>query len=649
MIQDLFASYVFPRSRIEALLTPQERSAGHLSSMETADKVAEAMKNWALSQGATHYCHWFQPLTGATAEKHMSFLSPAGSQLLQFTGKQLLMGESDASSFPTGGLRQTAYAQGCTAWDQSSPVFLKETAAGKVLCIPTVFLSPTGETLDFKTPLLRSMEAISTQACRLLRCFGKQVRQVTPMVGAEQEYFLIDRQRYLQRPDLRYCGRTLFGAPAPKGQEMDDQYYAAIPARAGAFMQTVNRTLWKLGIPAAAQHNEVAPAQYELAPQYAPAHIASDQNQLIMESLQSLARQQGLVCLLHEKPFSYINGSGKHINWSLSCDSGENLLDPGADPKNKLQFPLILACILQAVDTHGDLLRLSAGTVGNDLRLGGQEAPPVILSVFLGQEPEELLLGGDAARGPDRNRTAPLAFNGNRLEFRMVGASDSIAMATTVLNTIVAESFCQAAQALEEGQDCRELIRRLLQQHGAVVYNGDCYCQQWAQEAIRRGLPAFGTLVEAIPALNTPKAQALFGQFGVFTPAELESRVQVLYETYAKRMAIEARTMLHIVQQKILPAGLQYLHQLTGPNPVERNLARRIEGFLQALDSGRERLERSTQLAASCQTGRQGAQQFVGNVVPAMEALRRAADGLEGLLPRDFWPMPTYGELLFDI
>ncbi len=641
-----FGAHVFPEQKLRELAGPE-------MTPQTADRVAAAMESWARALGATHYCHWFQPLTGATAEKHMSFLSG-------FTGKQLLLGESDASSFPSGGLRQTAYARGYTAWDMTSPVFVKESAAGRVLCIPAVFISHSGDALDLKTPLLRSMEAVNAQALRLLRLFGKRnICRVTPLVGAEQEYFLIDRQKYLARRDLRHCGRTLFGAPAPKGQEMEDQYYGVIPPRAGRFMQRLNRELWLLGIPAAAQHNEVAPAQHELAPLYAPAHIAADQNQLTMERMGSVARSQGLECLLHEKPFARINGSGKHNNWSLGCDNGENLLDPGKEPRQNLQFQLILACILRAVDTHGDLLRLSAGSVGNDARLGGQEAPPPIVSVFLGQRLEGLVQsllgeneGGGAARDAlqpgtaavapvdadrdDRNRTSPFAFTGNKFEFRMVGSSDSIAMANTVLNTIVAEAFGQAADILEEAGDfsgaCRALVGNWLRQHRRIIFSGDSYSPRWAAEAKRRGLFVLPGLVDAIPALTAPKALQLFGRLGVFTPTELESRSRVLYETYAKRLAIEARTMLQLARRDILPAV----------RTAAPALREEMQGAM-------EELQEKTALALAFPEARQQAECLYRQGVPAMERLRQAVDELEQQLPRSLWPMPGYEDLLFDI
>ncbi len=672
MLSKLFASHVFTREVMKNLLPAEiltRIDSGEPPDTHTADVLAGAMKDWAISLGATHYCHWFQPLTGATAEKHMSFFSPKG--LLQLTGRQLQLGESDASSFPTGGLRQTAYARGYTAWDRTAPVFVRESAAGRVLCIPTVFISSSGEALDLKTPLMRSMDALNTQALRLLGLLGNQrARRVIPMVGAEQEYFLIDRKKFSARRDLVLCGRTLFGAPPPKGQELDEWYCGSISGRAGAFLQEVDRLLWRLGIPTAAQHNEVAPAQLELAPHYAPAHVAADRDQLIMDTLQTVARRHGLQCLLHEKPFAHINGSGKHNNWSLETDLGENLLEPGPVPEENLQFRLILACLVRAVDLHAPLLRLSAGSFGNDRRLGGQEAPPAIVSLFLGarleamvdtllsggQRPKmpELLDSGTAAvarlktDGDDRNRTAPLAFTGNKLELRMVGASDSIAMANIILNTAAAESFCRAADLLQRASDvpaaAEALVRRWLRRHRRIIYSGDCYSPQWPREAARRGLSSLPSLADGIPALTSPASLSLFGAFGVFSRAELESRARVLEDTCAKRTALEARTMLAMARQEIFPAVLSWLHSLTGDTPVEKSRKAVLIKGLQDLESACLSLEERVRTAEA----RGSAQAWAKQVVPAMDALRRTADGLEAVMPKNLWPFPTYGDLLFD-
>ncbi len=668
MISEIFGSHVFHTQEMEQRLTAAqfaEFTSGKLSA-ETADAVAEAMKTWALEQGATHYCHWFQPLTGATAEKHDSFLAGQedGKALLRLTGKQLIMGESDASSFPTGGLRGTAYARGYTAWDMTSPAFIKEETAGKILCIPTVFLSYDGTALDLKTPLLRSMEALEREGRRLMGLFGKP-EKVFPLVGPEQEYFLIDREAYARRRDLRYCGRTLFGAAAPKGQELDDQYFGAIPKRAGAFMQDLNRELWKLGVMAAAQHNEVAPGQHELAVRHCIANVAVDQNQLIMETMKRLALEHGLVCLLHEKPFAGVNGSGKHNNWSLCTESGENLLKA----KDDARFLLVLGCILQAVDRHADLLRLSAANVGNDARLGGQEAPVAVVSVYLG-EPLQTLLEGEGSEKKrtmdaglsavpsfrhdraDRNRTAAMAFTGNKFEFRMVGSSDSVAMANTVIYTAVAESFRQAVDALEGAEDmdaaCRAYARQLWENHKRIVFNGDCYSAEWAAEAQRRGLANLPSMVDAVSALLTEETVALFENFRVLNRRELESRAEVMYETYAKHIRIEARVMLHMVAKDYMPAVIRYLSVLDKGEPVQNGLYSRIASLLSQVDELRRRLEQLADEADGKQDAAAVALSFRERVVPVMERLRGAVDALEMLVGRDYWPVPTYGDLMFE-
>lgn len=666
---DQFGVHVFSEEKMARYLTAEQLRQLHRGgiSIETADAVAEAMKSWALEQGATHYCHWFQPLTGATAEKHDSFLAGAeqGKAVLQLTGKQLIRGESDASSFPTGGLRGTAYARGYTAWDMTSPAFIKEETAGKILCIPTVFLSNDGTALDMKTPLLRAMEALDRQGRRLTGLFGKPER-VFPLVGPEQEYFLVDRQAYARRRDLRYCGRTLFGAPAPKGQELDDQYFGAIPKRVGAFMQELNQTLWRLGVMAAAQHNEVAPGQHELAVRHCVANVAVDQNQLIMETMKRLAPEHGLVCLLHEKPFAGVNGSGKHNNWSLCTESGENLFKA----KDDARFLLVLGCALQAVDRHADLLRLSAANAGNDVRLGGQEAPVAVVSVYLGQALQQLLEGeaGEKKRTmdaglsavptfrhdrADRNRTAAMAFTGNKFEFRMVGSSDSVAMANTVLFTAMAEAFCQAADALEGAGDmdaaARAYAKELWHTHSRVVFNGDCYSDEWAAEARRRGLPVLPGMVDAIAALQTEKAAELFETYRVLSRRELESRAEVLYESYAKRIRIEARVMLHMAAKDYIPAVIGYLATLDREEPVQRRLYEKIAGLLADAADLREELERQTALADGAGDAGSAAEAFRSRVVPVMAALRRAVDGLEMLVGRQYWPVPTYGDLMFEV
>ena len=559
-------------------------------SLEVADVVAHEMKEWAIEKGATHYSHWFQPLTGVTAEKHDAFITAPkenGKVLMSFSGKELIKGESDASSFPSGGLRATFEARGYTAWDCTSPAFVRHDAAGGTLCIPTAFCSYTGEALDQKTPLLRSMEAINTQSLRLLRLFGnKTSKKVTPSVGAEQEYFLVDKEKWLQRKDLIYTGRTLFGAMPPKGQEMDDHYLGTIRQRISAYMKEVNEECWKLGVTAKTQHNEVAPAQHELAPIYAPVNIAADHNQIMMRILKKVASRHGMRCLLHEKPFAGVNGSGKHNNWSLTTDDGINLLDPGKTPHENIQFLLVLTCILKAVDTHADLLRESAADVGNDQRLGGNEAPPAVISVFLGEQLgdvlDQLISTGTATHSKkgtiletgvktlpdfmkdatDRNRTSPFAFTGNKFEFRMVGSRDSISECNVVLNTIAAEAFKEACDRLEQSDDfemaVHDLIKEYAIEHQRIVFNGNGYAPEWAEEAKRRGLPNLPSMVDAIPALTTDKAVKLFEEFHVFTKTELESRAEIQYEIYAKAVNIEAKTMIDIATKQIIPAVIRY-------------------------------------------------------------------------------------------
>ena len=530
----------------------------------TADVIAHEMKEWAIEKGATHYSHWFQPLTGATAEKHDSFISAPksdGKILMEFSGKELIKGEPDASSFPSGGLRSTFEARGYTAWDCTSPAFVKKSPDGKrsILYIPTAFCSYTGEALDQKTPLLRSMEAINKQSIRLLRLFGNTTSQkVTPSVGVEQEYFLVDREKYLKRKDLVFTGRTLFGANPPKGQELDDHYFGAIRERIAAFMTDVNEELWKMGVAAKTQHNEVAPGQHELAPIYAQCNVAVDHNQLIMETLKKVAYRHNLQCLLHEKPFEGVNGSGKHNNWSLVTDDGINILDPGKTPHDNIQFLLVLTCILRAVDLHADLLRESASDVGNDHRLGANEAPPAIISAYLGEQLEDVLAQlidtGEAAHSlkggklhtgvstlpdfakdaTDRNRTSPFAFTGNKFEFRMVGSRDSVAAPNVVLNTIVAESFSDACDVLEKAEDfdlaVHDLIKEYASKHQRIVFNGNGYSDEWVKEAERRGLPNIKTMVESIECLTYDNAVEMFEKFDVFSRAELESRAEIKYE-----------------------------------------------------------------------------------------------------------------------
>ena len=562
--------------------------------LETADVIAHEMKEWAIEKGATHYTHWFLPLTGVTAEKHDSFISapqPSGKVLMSFSGKELIKGEPDASSFPSGGLRATFEARGYTVWDCTSPAFIREDAAGAILCIPTAFCSYTGEALDQKTPLLRSMEALDTQAMRLLRLFGNTTsKKVTPSVGAEQEYFLVDSEKFLQRKDLIYTGRTLFGAMPPKGQEMDDHYFGTIRQRIASFMKDVNEELWKVGVTAKTQHNEGAPAQHELAPIYAKANIAVDHNQIVMQTLKRVASRHGMKCLLHEKPFAGVNGSGKHNNWSLITDDGINMLEPGKTPHENIQFLLVLTCVLKAVNRHAELLRESAADPGNDHRLGANEAPPAIISVFLGEQLEDvidqLVSTGEATHSlkggkletsvrtlpdlmkdaTDRNRTSPFAFTGNKFEFRMVGSRDSIASANIVLNTIVAEAFSEACDVMEQADDVQKAIHDLIKEYAIenqkIIFNGDGYSQAWVEEAQRRGLPNIKSMVESIPALVSDKSVELFEKFGVFTRTELESRAEIRYENYSKALNIEARTMIDMGRKQFIPAIIKYTKTL---------------------------------------------------------------------------------------
>ena len=659
--------------------------------LATADVIAHEMKEWAIEKGATHYTHWFQPLTGVTAEKHDSFISAPdknGKVLMSFSGKELIKGEPDASSFPSGGLRATFEARGYTAWDCTSPAFVRQDAAGATLCIPTAFCSYTGEALDQKTPLLRSMEAINTEALRLLRLFGNTTsRRVTPSVGPEQEYFLIDKAKYLQRKDLIYTGRTLFGAMPPKGQELDDHYFGNIRQRIAAFMKEVNEELWKLGVTAKTQHNEVAPAQHELAPIYAECNVAVDHNQIVMKTLKMVACRHGLQCLLHEKPFAGVNGSGKHNNWSITTDDGINLLDPGTTPHENIQFLLVLACILKAVDTHADLLRESAADVGNDHRLGANEAPPAIISVFLGEQLEDVveqlistgeathsLKGGKLETGvktlpdltkdaTDRNRTSPFAFTGNKFEFRMVGSKDSIAAPNIVLNTIVAEAFAEASDVLEKAEDfelaVHDLIKKYLTEHQRIVFNGNGYSDAWVEEAERRGLPNIKSMVDAIPALTTDKAIGLFEKFHVFTKAELESRAEIQYETYAKAINIEAKAMIDIASKQIIPAVIKYTKSLAdtvnsvtaagAEASVQSELLAETSGLLSDTKVALQKLIDLDKKSEKVPEGTELAHYFHEEIVPAMAELRAPVDALEMIVDKEMWPMPSYGDLMFEV
>ena len=659
--------------------------------LETADVIAHEMKEWAIEKGATHYTHWFLPLTGVTAEKHDSFISaplPSGKVLMTFSGKELIKGEPDASSFPSGGLRATFEARGYTAWDCTSPAFVRQDAGGATLCIPTAFCSYTGEALDQKTPLLRSMEAINKEALRLLRLFGNTTsKKVTPSVGAEQEYFLVDAEKFEERKDLIYTGRTLFGAMPPKGQELDDHYFGTIRQRIASFMRDVNIQLWKVGVPAKTQHNEVAPAQHELAPIYTEANIAVDQNQLTMQTLKRVACQHGLKCLLHEKPFAGVNGSGKHDNWSITTDDGINLLDPGKTPHENTQFLLVLACILKAVNKHADLLRESAADPGNDHRLGANEAPPAIISIFLGEQLEDVveqlistgeathsLKGGKLETGvstlpdlfkdaTDRNRTSPFAFTGNKFEFRMVGSRDSIANPNIVLNTIVAEAFADACDILEKADDfdlaVHDLIKEYLTENQRIIFNGNGYSDEWVAEAERRGLPNIKSMVEAIPAITTDKAVELFERFNVFTKAELESRAEIQYEAYAKAINIEARTMIDMASKQFLPAFIKYTKTLADTvnavkaagvdASVQTETLKEVSALMAETKAALDRLVKVTGEAAAKEEGEVQATYYHTEVVPAMDALRTPVDKLEMIVDKEAWPMPSYGDLIFEV
>lgn len=659
--------------------------------LATADVIAHEMKEWAIEKGATHYTHWFQPLTGVTAEKHDSFISApleSGKVLMSFSGKELIKGEPDASSFPSGGLRATFEARGYTAWDCTSPAFVRHDAAGATLCIPTAFCSYTGEALDQKTPLLRSMEAINEQSIRLLRLFGNTTsKKVTPSVGPEQEYFLVDAEKFLQRKDLIYTGRTLFGAMPPKGQELDDHYFGTIRQRIAGFMKDVNIELWKVGVSAKTQHNEVAPAQHELAPIYAEANVAVDHNHLVMQTLKRVACQHGMKCLLHEKPFAGVNGSGKHNNWSITTDDGKNLLDPGKTPHENIQFLLVLTCILKAVDEHADLLRESAADPGNDHRLGANEAPPAIISIFLGEQLEDVLeqlistgsathslKGGKLETGvktlpdvakdaTDRNRTSPFAFTGNKFEFRMVGSRDSIAGPNVVLNTIVAEAFAEACDVLENADDFQtavhDLIKKYATEHQRIVFNGNGYSDEWVAEAERRGLPNIKSMVEAIPALTTEKSIAMFEKFKVFTKAELESRAEIKFENYSKAINIEARTMIDMASKQFVPAVIKYTKSLAdtvvavkeagADASVQAELLTEVSALLAETKKALVALTEVTDKAAAMEEGEEQARFYHFDVVPAMEALRAPVDKLEMVVDKEAWPMPSYGDLIFEV
>ena len=694
-IPSLYGSSVFSDKEMRARL-PREiykRLAASIATGEeldpaVADATASAMKAWAIEQGATHYTHWFQPLTGTTAEKHDSFISPQkdGSVIMELRGKELIRGEPDASSFPSGGIRATFEARGYTVWDITSPAFLYDNGDTKTLCIPTAFCGYNGEALDQKTPLLRSMEAVSRQAVRICRLFGDNLTQrVTTSVGPEQEYFIVDRETYLKRKDLIFTGRTLFGAMPPKGQEMEDHYFGAIKERVSNYMKDLDIELWKLGIPAKTEHNEAAPAQHELAPIYNTTNVATDENMLVMNVMKKVALRHGLVCLLHEKPFAGVNGSGKHNNWSLTTDTGHNLLEPGRDPQKNWMFLLVLAAMMKAVDEHAGLLRMSAANPGNDHRLGANEAPPAIISMFLGDQltavvdhiirgSEETVPSASIMRvgvstlpfirrdATDRNRTSPFAFTGNKFEFRMVPSSGCIADANTVLNTIAAEAFGAFADELEKAEDfeaaLHALIRREMTAHQRIIFNGNGYTDEWVAEATRRGLPNLRSMVDAVPELVKPASIALFAHQGVFTEKELRARADVSYELYAKTINIEALTMIDMAGKDIVPAVVRYTGELARAAheveslgvdaSVQKELLTRVNVLLRQAGDALADL-RVKQEKAAALTGAEQARYAHDVICPAMEVLRAPVDHLEMIVDGRLWPMPTYGDLLFNV
>lgn len=656
-----------------------------------ADVVANEMKEWAIEKGATHYTHWFQPLTGITAEKHDAFMCPTGDgkALNEFSGKELIKGEPDASSFPSGGLRATFEARGYTTWDCTSPAFIKESPNANILCIPTAFCSYTGEALDKKTPLLRSMQALDVQGMRFLRLFGNTTsKKVYPSVGAEQEYFLVDKAKVAKRKDMVFTGRTLFGAMPPKGQELDDHYFGTIKDRVAKYMEALNIELWKLGISAKTQHNEAAPAQHELAPIHDQNNIAADHNQIIMEMMKTVADRQGLVCLLHEKPFAGINGSGKHDNWSMVTDDGINLLDPGKTPHQNTQFLLLLTLIMKAVDEHAGLLRASAAVPGNDHRLGAAEAPPAIISIFLGEQLEDvlrqldttgqathLIKGAPLRSGvdtlpnfqkdaTDRNRTSPFAFTGNKFEFRMVGSTQSISDPNVIINTIVADALCQAADELEQAENfelaVHDMIKKNIAEHKRIIFNGNGYSREWVEEAERRGLPNLKSMVDAIPELTTEKSIRLFEKHGVYTEVELCSKAEVMYEMYSKMINIEALSMIDMAKKQIIPAVIKYqtslaesINQIGQACPgmdtsVQERLMRDIADNLTPLYEAVRKLEIEEKNANFIEDAKEQAVFYHDYVFQTMAEVRRPADALEMLVAKEAWPFPSYGDMLFD-
>ncbi len=692
-INELFGSNVFNDSVMKERLPEDTYRAlkstikeGNTIDSSIADTVANAMKEWAIEKGATHFTHWFQPLTGITAEKHDSFISPTddGHIIMEFSGKELIKGEPDASSFPSGGLRATFEARGYTAWDPSSYAFVKD----ETLCIPTAFCSYCGDALDQKTPLLRSMDAINKQALRIIKLFGHDdVKHINVTVGPEQEYFLVDKSMYEKRPDLIYCGRTLIGSMPPKGQEMDDHYFGVLKPRVAAFMRELDRELWKLGVLAKTEHNEAAPAQHELAPIFTTTNIAADHNQLTMEMMKKTALRHGLVCLLHEKPFYGVNGSGKHNNWSLSTDTGINFLSPGKNPEENPLFLLTLAAVIRAVDEHQELLRISVATAGNDHRLGGHEAPPAIISIFLGDELTNLLeaiaagIHHDAAKrikmnmgaeiipsirkdNTDRNRTSPFAFTGNKFEFRMLGSASSISDTNVMLNTMVAEVFADFADRLEGTDDLKSginaIVKEVVEKHRRIIFNGDGYSEEWQKEAERRGLLNLVSTVDALPLLASDKNVEMFQRHGVLSRTEIVSRVDIALENYTKILHIEALTLIDMMNREVIPAITSYTdmlctavlnkNSLGGINStVERELLARLSAANKEIYTLTGELKMAVASAEKTADMLEKATLYRNTILKLMSDIRYYSDSAESVMPSDYWPYPSYGELLFNI
>ena len=691
-IPELFGSLVFNDRVMRERLSPEVYASlkktvedGLELEAGIANSVAAAMKNWAIEKGATHYTHWFQPMTGITAEKHDSFITPQkdGTVIMEFSGKELIKGEPDASSFPSGGLRSTFEARGYTAWDPSSYAFIKD----KSLCIPTVFCSHGGEALDNKTPLLKSVEAVGKQALRVVRAFGNtEAKRVVPMVGAEQEYFLIDRDCFEKRRDIKYAGRVLFGARPPKGQEMDDHYFGSIKPRISKYMQDLDEELWQLGVYSKTKHNEAAPAQHELAPVFSDVNTSMDHNQLIMEAMKRVARRHNLVCLLHEKPFNGINGSGKHNNWSLSTDLGENLLNPGKSPAENVQFLLFFSAVIRAVDEYQDLLRVSVSTAGNDHRLGGDEAPPAIVSMFIGDEltailtaieNEEIYKKADAAYLPigvhsmpkiskdttDRNRTSPFAFTGNKFEFRMPGSAMSISGPNTTLNTAVAEVLSVFADRLEKAEDVKrealDIIKTTVKEHKRIIFNGDNYTEEWQNEARERGLANLKTTVDALPCLVSEKSIRVFGKHGVYSEIELRSRYEILLEIYCKTLNIEVQTMLEMARRDLYPTVCKYVGdfaaafnaRVTAEGRIPASAKRELDKLSELEDTLYVRMENLKALSDEAASMKKETYRlacfYCDVVIPAMNELRAVADELEMHIPQDIWPYPSIGDMIF--